>query len=103
MILGQLNVTENDLHCIIYGIDDHYCFQRHTACAGPECFDIADPTLTTFQLFVCVCVCVCFLLFFFWFLFFLGERGDPSKYHYKRTIIGPSAKRHLNDVWLACR
>ena len=27
-----------------------------------------------------------------------GERG--SKYHYKQTIIGPPAKRHLNA--LAC-
>ena len=26
-----------------------------------------------------------------------------SKYHYKRTIIGPQAKRHFNGVSLACR
>ena len=30
-----------------------------------------------------------------------GEGG--SKYHYKRAIIGPPAKRHLNGVSLACR
>ena len=30
-----------------------------------------------------------------------GEGG--SKYHYKRTIIGPPVKRHLNGVSLACR
>ena len=26
-----------------------------------------------------------------------------SKYHYKRAIIGPPAKCHLNDISLACR
>ena len=30
-----------------------------------------------------------------------GEEG--SKYHYKRDIIGPPAKRHLNGVSHACR
>ena len=37
------------------------------------------------------------------FLGFLEGRDDPSKYHYKRAMIGLSAKRHLNGVWLACR
>ena len=33
---------------------------------------------------------------------FLEGRDDPtSKYHYKRAIIGPLAKRHLNGVSLA--
>ena len=32
----------------------------------------------------------------------LWEEGG-SKYHYKRAIIGPPAKRHLNGVSLACR
>ena len=41
---------------------------------------------------------VFFLLFFVCLLlFFLGR----MKYHYKRTIIGPPAKRHLNGVSLA--
>ena len=35
--------------------------------------------------------------FFSWW----GEGG--SKYHYKRAIIAPPAKRHLNGVSLACR
>ena len=30
-----------------------------------------------------------------------GEEG--SKYHYKRAIIGPPAKRQLNGILLACR
>ena len=29
--------------------------------------------------------------------------GEGSKYHYKRAINGPPAKRHLNGVSLACR
>ena len=28
------------------------------------------------------------------FICFLEGRDDPSKYHYKRIIIGPPAKRH---------
>ena len=28
---------------------------------------------------------------------------EGSKYHYKRAIIDPPAKRHLNGVSLACR
>ena len=32
---------------------------------------------------------------------FLVDEG--SKYHFKRAIIGPPAKRHLNCVSLACR
>ena len=36
-------------------------------------------------------------VFFSW----LGEKW--SKYHHKRAIIGPLAKRHLNGVSLACR
>ena len=35
------------------------------------------------------------------FLLLLGERR--SKYHYKRAIISPPAKRHLNGVSLAGR
>ena len=35
------------------------------------------------------------------FLVWWGEEG--SKYHYKRAMIGPPAKRHLNGVSLACR
>ena len=37
------------------------------------------------------------IVFFRW----RGERG--SKYHYKRAIINPPAKRHLNGISLACR
>ena len=39
--------------------------------------------------------------FFQTFSSWLGERG--SKYHYKRVIIWPPAKGHLNGVSLACR
>ena len=36
--------------------------------------------------------------------FYLAWWGEErSKYHYKRTIIGPPAKRHLNGVSLACQ
>ena len=42
-----------------------------------------------------------FFLFFFFSFSWLGERG--YKYHYKRAIIGPPAKRHLNGVSLAGR
>ena len=42
-------------------------------CADPESFVRGGPTLTIF----------------------LDGRDNPSKYHYKRTIIGPPAKRHL--------
>ena len=47
--------------------------------------------------------------FFFFFFFFLGGGGglkgieDPNQYHYKRAIIDPPAKRHLNGVLLAGR
>ena len=50
-------------------------------CANPERFDRGGPTLTT-------------LFFSLW--------GDISKYHYKRAIIGPPAKHHLNGATLAC-
>ena len=30
-------------------------------------------------------------------------REDPNKYHYKRAIIDPPAKHHLNGVSQACR
>ena len=39
----------------------------------------------------------CVFFFFSWW----GERGSKYIYHLKRTIIGPPAKRHLNDVSLA--
>ena len=57
----------------------------------------------------------CFVMFLFVFVCFVfvvflggggagrGGRDDPSKYHYKRAIIGPPAKRHLNGFSLACR
>ena len=32
-----------------------------------------------------------------------GGGGRIQKYHYKRAIIGPPAKRHLNGVSLACQ
>ena len=38
-----------------------------------------------------------------WQRFFKLMRGGGSKYHFKRAIIGPPAKRHLNGVSLACR
>ena len=60
------------------------------SCADPENFARGGPTLTTFS----------FLLFvFFVFFVFLSGFGG-SKYHYKRAIIGPPAKRHLNGVSL---
>ena len=34
---------------------------------------------------------------------FLEGRDDPRKYHFKRAIIGPPAKRHLNGVSLVRR
>ena len=40
-------------------------------------------------------------LFLLLFLSWRGKKG--SIYHYKRTIIGPPAKLHLNCVSLACR
>ena len=40
-------------------------------------------------------------VFIYYFLVDEGEGG--SKYHYKRAIIGPPAKRHLNGAALACR
>ena len=49
-----------------------------------------------------------FLRFFFFFVLFLSVvsvdegRTDP-KYHYKRAVIDPPAKRHLNGVLLAFR
>ena len=53
-----------------------------TTCAAPESFARGGPTLTTF-------------------FSFMGE--EFSKYHYKRAIFGPPAKRHLNGDLLACR
>ena len=41
-------------------------------------------------------LCLLFFCCFFFCCCCLGERG--SKYHYKQTIIGPPAKRHLNGV-----
>ena len=40
-----------------------------------------------------------FDVFFLFFLIWWGESG--SKYNYKRAIIGPPVKRHLNGVSLA--
>ena len=54
---------------------------RGCACADPESFVRGGPILTT--------------------LFFLGEGG--FKYHYKQTIVGPPAKRHINSVSLTGR
>ena len=42
-----------------------------------------------------------FFFFFFFFSFFCWWEGG-SKYHYKRAIIGPQTKRHLNGVLLLC-
>ena len=53
------------------------------SCADPESFVRGGPTLTPF--------------FFGWW----GKGG--SKYYYKRANNGPSAKRHINGVSLACR
>ena len=56
---------------------------QYRSCADPESFVRGGPTLKTF---------------------FRGERGSKlNKYHYKRAIIDPRAKRHLNGVSLACR
>ena len=38
-----------------------------------------------------------------WRFFIVDEGRKDPKYHYKRAIIGPLAKRHLNGVSLACR
>ena len=43
------------------------------------------------------------VFFFCLFVFFLFSGVGGSKYHNKRATIGPPAKRHLNDVPLACR
>ena len=37
------------------------------------------------------------------FFIYIQGREDPNKYHYKRAIIDPPAKRHLNGVLLAGR
>ena len=59
---------------------------QNITCADPESFVIRGPIVMLF-----------FLLFFFsWW----GEGG--SRYHYKRAIIGPPAKCHLNGVSLVC-
>ena len=53
-----------------------------TTCVDPESFVREGPTLT----------------------FFFSLMGEElSKYHYKRALFGPPAKRHLNGVSLACR
>ena len=52
-------------------------------CAGSESFVRGGPTLTT--------------------LFLFDEGREWSKYHYKRAIIGPPAKHHINGVLLAFR
>ena len=45
-----------------------------------------------------------FMLFVLCFvLFFLVGAVREAKYHHKRAIIGPPAKRHLNGVSLASR
>ena len=54
-----------------------------TTCADPESIVRGGPTLTKF------------------FFSIMGE--ELSKYHFKRAIFGPPAKRHLNGVSLACR
>ena len=36
-------------------------------------------------------------------VFLVWWGGELSKYHYKRAVFGPPAKRHLNGVLLACR
>ena len=58
-----------------------------TPCANSESFIRGGPTFTTF--------------FFYLFKFDWGE--EWSKYNDERVIIGPPAKRNLNDVSLACR
>ena len=61
---------------------DLYRFLPRFACTEPESFFRVGPTMTF--LFCC----------------FVDE---GTKYHEKRAIIGPPAKRHLNDVLLACQ
>ena len=57
--------------------------RRDRSCADPESFDRGVH---------------------FWQCFFFSCWGERrSKYHYKRAIIGPPAKRHLNGASLACR
>ena len=36
-------------------------------------------------------------------VFFSMMGEELSRYHYKRALFGPPAKRHLNGVSLACR
>ena len=59
----------------------HKC-QTQLPCADPESFVRGGPTLTTF--------------------FFEGKE-DPNKYYYKRAIIDPPSKHHLNGVSLTGR
>ena len=61
-----------------------YPRMQRVTCAEPESFVRGCPNLITF-----------------FFLSWWGDRG--SKCHYKWTIIGQPAKRHLNGMSLACQ
>ena len=64
------------------------------ACADPESFVRGVLLLQSFFFLKIIYL-------FFYFLFFFDEwREDPNKYHYKRAIISPPSKRHLNGVSL---
>ena len=56
------------------------CSKFISPCADPESFVRGGPILTGFLV-----------------VFLVDEGEEVSKYHAKRVIIGPPAKRHLND------
>ena len=69
--------------CITITLKSFDFLQKYSPCAESACFARGASTLTTFVLVD------------------VGEEG--SKYHLKRTIIGPQAKRHLYGTSMACR
>ena len=64
-------------------------FGTYHSSADPESFFRGGQTLTTF-----FCLFICFV-------FLVDDGRKYPKPHYKRAIIGPPAKRHLNGVSLA--
>ena len=79
------------VHVVFYKLLDYF-LSKHISCVDPQSFVRGGPTWTT-----------CFFVrFFFW-----GGGGwggwSGKRYHFKRAIIGPPAKCHLNGVSLACQ
>ena len=74
------------MHCYVLPlVNCKYKMKTQIAWAGQDCFYRGGLTLTTF------------------FFFFSVDERRGLEYHYKRAIIGPPGKRHLNGVSLAGR